>query len=384
MTEADRDFSVFEARMMDEALRLAALGLHTTDPNPRVGCVLAHGERIVGSGWHARAGGPHAEIEALRAAGDEARGATAFVTLEPCCHYGRTPPCTNALIEAGVARVVCAVQDPHPRVDGVGLEQLRNAGIDTRVGLRAGPARELNAGFISRFERGRPWVRAKLAGSLDGRTAGADGRSKWITGEAARADGHRWRARASAILTGIETVLADDPSLNARIDDLPRTPLVVIADRRGRLPGSARLLSTGAPVLHAVGPGAAASPRGCERVELPSAGRLGVDPAALLDELARREINELHVEAGPTLTGALLGAGLVDELLLYQAPCLIGADGAPLVRLPGVEKLEQRLHLRLLERRDLGPDVLLRLAPVVEGGTGFDSRDETIETRAQT
>lgn len=363
MTEADAAFGAVAARMMDEALRLAEQGLYTTDPNPRVGCVLADGDRVVGTGWHERAGGAHAEIAALDRAGAAARGATAYVTLEPCSHHGRTPPCADALIDAGVAEVVCAVRDPHPQVDGNGLKRLREAGIRTRVGLRAGPARDLNPGFFSRFERGRPWVRAKLAASLDGRTAGPEGRSKWITGEMARADGHLWRARASAVLTGIETVLADDPRLDARVDRSHSTALVVVADGRGRLPVTSRLLDTGSPVLHAVSSGAPASPRGCDRVELESGADGGVDLHELLRELARREVNELHVEAGATLTGALLAAGLVDELLLYQASCLIGAEGAPLVRLPGVEKLDQRLHLELLEVRELGPDRCLRLAP---------------------
>jgi len=363
MTETDSAFDAADCGLMDEALRLAAKGLFTTDPNPRVGCVLTDGERVIGRGWHEFAGGSHAEIAALEQAGEAARGATAYITLEPCSHHGRTPPCADALVDAGVAEVVCAMRDPDLRVDGNGLKRLRDAGIRTRTGLRAGPARELNAGFVSRFERGRPWVRAKLAGSLDGRAAGADGRSQWITGEAARADGHRWRARASAILTGIDTVISDDPRLDARIEDLHTTPMVVVADSRGRLPASARLLATGARVLHAVGPDAGASPSGCERVELGSAGSGRVDLTRLLEVLAEREVNELHVEAGPRLTGALLSAGLVDELLLYQAPCLIGADGAPLVRLAGVEKFDQRLQFSVLERRQFGADWCLRLAP---------------------
>ncbi len=362
MTEADPAFGTVDRRMMDEALRLAARGLFTTDPNPRVGCVIAHGDRIVGSGWHERAGGPHAEIAALKQAGPEASGATVYLTLEPCSHHGRTPPCADALIAAGVAEVVCAAGDPDPRVDGEGLRRLRAAGVRTRVGLCSDAARALNPGFLSRFERGRPWVRAKLAASLDGRTAGPDGRSQWITGEAARADGHRWRARAGAILTGIETVLADDPRLDVRTDEWRKTPPVVIVDSRGRLPASARLLTTGATRLHAVCSGAADSPAGCERIELGSDRSRGIDLVRLLEVLAEREVNELHVEAGPRLTGALLSGGLVDELLLYQAPCLIGAHGSPLVQLEGVEKLDQRLHFRLLERRDLGADWCLRLA----------------------
>ncbi|MGK7294905.1 MAG: bifunctional diaminohydroxyphosphoribosylaminopyrimidine deaminase/5-amino-6-(5-phosphoribosylamino)uracil reductase RibD [Candidatus Wenzhouxiangella sp. M2_3B_020] len=357
-------FSAVDHALMARALRLAAQGIWTADPNPRVGCVIAHGERIVGEGWHERTGGPHAEAAALEQAGGRARGATAYVTLEPCSHHGRTPPCTDALIEAGVVEVVCAIGDPHPAVDGDGIRRLADAGIAVRVGLMEVSARALNPGFLSRFERGRPYVRAKLAGSLDGRSRGADGESKWITAEPARRDGHRWRARAGAILTGIETVLADDPALDVRLSDFRKTPRVVVADSRGRLPAGARLLATGAPVLHATLQGGE-TPPGCERIELPDDGAGRLDPFALLAELARREVNELHVEAGPVLTGALLASGLVDELVVYSAACLVGADGGPLVRLPGVEKFDQRLHFNVLERRAVGQDWRVRLAPVV-------------------
>lgn len=356
-------FDSIDHALMARALALAEKGLWTTEPNPRVGCIVADGERIVGSGWHERAGGPHAEIVALREAGDAAAGATVYVTLEPCSHHGRTPPCADALIAAGVARVVCAVRDPHP-VAGSGLERLRAAGIEVQSGLMEAEARALNPGFLSRHERGRPWLRAKLAGSLDGRTYGPDGESRWITGRAARRDGHRWRARAGAILTGIDTVLADDPSLDVRLDGHRATPPVVVVDSRGRLPANARVLATGARVLQATPPGAADPPPGCERVDAPDDGAGRVDLAALARALAEREFNEVHVEAGARLTGALLVAGLVDELLLYQAPCLIGADGGPLVRLPGVEKLADRLQFEVLDRREIGPDTRLRLRPV--------------------
>ncbi|MDT8439241.1 MAG: bifunctional diaminohydroxyphosphoribosylaminopyrimidine deaminase/5-amino-6-(5-phosphoribosylamino)uracil reductase RibD [Wenzhouxiangellaceae bacterium] len=353
---------------MAEALRLAARGLWGTDPNPRVGCVIAretdHGAEIVGRGWHERAGGPHAEVVALRDAGDRARGASAWVTLEPCSHHGRTPPCAQALITAGITRVVCAVRDPHPAVDGGGIDALRQAGIEVVVGLMEAQARALNPGFFSRIERARPWVRAKLAGSLDGRAVGPDGRSQWITGQAARRDGHRFRARAGAILTGIGTVLADDPSMTVRVEGAWRQPVIVVVDANARLPASARLLATGAQVWQVTATDAPSSPPGVERIEIDrvaDGGRLDLD--ALLAELARREINELHVEAGPTLTGALLAAGRVDELLLYQAPSLIGADGAALLCLPGVETLRQRLHLELIEQRRIGPDQRLRLRP---------------------
>lgn len=351
---------------MAEALRLARKGLWTTAPNPRVGCVIAHGDEIVGRGWHARAGGPHAEVEALAEASARARGATAYVTLEPCSHHGRTPPCADALIEAGIARVVMAVGDPHPKVNGGGIDRLNAAGIECAIGLMQGPARELNCGFFSRIERGRPWVRAKLAGSLDGRSVGPDGRSQWITGPAARADGHRWRARADAILTGIGTVLADDPRLDVRLEDHSACPAVVVVDSHARLPSAARLLGTGARVLHVVLPGAPSSPGGAERLETQPGGDGRPDLRQLLKTLAELEFNEIHVEAGPVLTGALLAAGEVDELLLYQAPVLIGASGGALIDLPGVEKLDQRLHLQLVEARRVGCDQRLVLRPISE------------------
>ncbi|HKL52230.1 MAG TPA: bifunctional diaminohydroxyphosphoribosylaminopyrimidine deaminase/5-amino-6-(5-phosphoribosylamino)uracil reductase RibD [Wenzhouxiangellaceae bacterium] len=360
-------FTATDHAMMAEALRLARRGLWTAEPNPRVGCVIARGERILGRGWHARTGGPHAEAGALAEAGAEARGATAYINLEPCSHFGRTPPCADALLEAGISRVVCAMRDPHPSVAGEGMRRLEAAGVEVACGLMIGPAHELNRGFFSRIECNRPFVRAKLAGSLDGRTSGPDGQSKWITSDAARRDGHRWRARAGAVLTGIETVLADDPGLDVRLAGFEKKPLVVIADSRARLPASARLLGTGAPVLQACVQDDSAVPEGCERVVLPRGPDGGIALDVLLGLLAERGINELHVEAGPSLTGALLCQGLVDELLVYQAPCLIGADGGAMLRLPGVEKLDQRLHFQMLERRVVGSDLRLRLAPEVSG-----------------
>jgi diaminohydroxyphosphoribosylaminopyrimidine deaminase/5-amino-6-(5-phosphoribosylamino)uracil reductase len=363
MTEPAPGYSAIDHAHMAEALRLAARGLWTTHPNPRVGCVIAHGERVVGRGWHERAGEPHAEVHALRDAGGDARGATAYITLEPCNHHGRTPPCTAALIEAGIGRVVAAIIDPHPEVSGRGLARLAEAGIDVSHGLMEPQARELNPGFLARFETGRPFVRAKLAASLDGRTVGPDGASKWITGDAARRDGHCWRARADALMTGIGTVLADDPRLDVRLDgiDLPPRPIVVL-DPNDRLPPHARLFTTGAPVWRAGRRSVPGLPAHCEPLTglLDDTGRIDLD--ALLAELGRREINELHVEAGPTLTGALMAAGRVDELLLYQAPSLVG-DGHPLVRLPGVEKLDQRLHMVPIETRRVGPDARIRLRP---------------------
>lgn len=361
------DFTAVDHAMMAEALRLARKGLWTAEPNPRVGCVIAHGEQILGRGWHARTGGPHAEAGALSEAGTEARGATAYLNLEPCSHYGRTPPCADALLKAGIARVVCAMRDPDPRVAGEGMRRLEMAGVEVACGLMIVPAQELNRGFVSRIERKRPFVRAKLAGSLDGRIAGPDGESKWITSDAARRDGHRWRARAGAVLTGIGTVLADDPGLDVRLADFEKKPLVVVADSRARLPASARLLRTGAPVLQACVQNGVTVPAGSERAVLPSGsdGRVALD--ALLGLLADRGVNELHVEAGPSLTGALLCQGLVDELLIYQAPCMIGPDGGAMLRLPGVEKLDQRLQFQELERRVVGSDLRLRLAPEVSG-----------------
>ncbi|MEE4639015.1 MAG: bifunctional diaminohydroxyphosphoribosylaminopyrimidine deaminase/5-amino-6-(5-phosphoribosylamino)uracil reductase RibD [Wenzhouxiangella sp.] len=359
-TERPGNFSVFDHQCMAEAVRLARLGLWTTDPNPRVGCVIAVGETVVGRGWHRAAGEPHAEVLALREAGARAAGATAYVTLEPCSHTGRTPPCVEGLVEAGVAEVVAAMTDPDPRVSGRGLARLRAAGIGVRSGLMADAARELNIGFVSRHERGRPWLRLKMAVSLDGLTAGPDGRSQWITGPAARADGQRWRARASAIMTGIGTVLADDPGLDVRVDNVERQPLRIILDSQARLPQNARLLRHGGEVQ--VGTTRPA-PWQHERVvwrRLP-AGRDGrVQMGALMAWLAELELNEVHVEAGPTLAGALTAAGLVDELLVYQAPVLMG-KGSPMMTLPGMEKFDQRLHLLTIDQRRLGEDLRLRL-----------------------
>ena len=362
MNAAASLYSAEDHARMAEALRLARRGLHTCEPNPRVGCVIARDGEIVGRGWHRRAGEPHAEPLALAEAGGRARGATAWVTLEPCSFRGRTPPCTDALVEAGVARVVVAMIDPHPRVAGRGVEALREAGIDVQVGLMHRQAAALNPGFVSRFERGRPWVRAKVAASIDGRTRGPDGESKWITSAAARADGHRWRARSSAILTGIGTVLDDDPRLDVRgIDDV-RAPLVVVADSRGRMPAGARLLQGGSPVLVA-GLACREDLGGAESIAIPAGSDGRVDLERLLSALAEREVNELHVEAGPTLTGALLAAGLVDELLVYQAACVVGERGGALAAIPALEKFDDRLHLQVLEQRRVGPDLRVRLVP---------------------
>ena len=360
-------FSAVDHIHMAHALRLAERGLFTTQPNPRVGCVIARGDEVVGEGWHRRAGEPHAEVYALRAAGERARGATAYVTLEPCAHHGRTPPCADALVAAGVARVVIAAEDPFPQVDGRGIGKLRAAGIAVDTGLQREAARELNIGFFSRIERGRPFVRVKLAMSLDGRTALANGESKWITGEAARADVQRWRARSSAILTGSGTALADDPRLTVRdLDDVDfQPPWRVVLDRSLRTPAGSHVLDGSVPTLLLHGPSAAPDPRfaAVECAVVPQAGA-GLDLAAVLALLAGRGVNELQVEAGARLSGALFGAGLVDELLLYVAPVLLGDQARPLLQLPALGHMAQRWRLQVVDQDRIGDDWRLRLRPV--------------------
>lgn len=352
---------------MAEALRLARRGLYTTDPNPRVGCVIARGEGVVGRGWHEAAGGPHAEVAALREAGTAARGATAYVTLEPCNHHGRTPPCARALAEAGVARVVVACADPNPRVDGGGMAALRAAGIEVGSGLLQAAAEDLNCGFLQRARSGRPWVRVKSAVSLDGRTALANGESRWISSEESRSDVQRWRARASAILTGIGTVLADDPSMDARVDDPVKQPLRVIADSRWRTPPGSRILREPPLALVAGRADAAVPPAlqeaGAECLPVPAAPDGGVDLAALLQMLGEREVNEVQVEAGARLCGSLLQAGLVDEILLYQAPVLLGDGAAGPFAFGPLESMAGRTHLERVESAYCGRDLRLRLRP---------------------
>ena len=352
---------------MAHALRLAERGVYTTQPNPRVGCVIAHGDEVIGTGFHQRAGEPHAEVHALREAGVRARGATAYVTLEPCAHHGRTPPCADALVAAGVARVVIAAEDPFPQVAGRGIDRLRAAGIATETGLLRERARELNCGFLSRLERGRPFVRVKLAMSLDGRTALANGESKWITGEAARRDVQRWRARSSAILTGSGTVLADDPRLTVRLpqDEAFMPPLRVVLDRQLRTPAGSQVLDGAAPTLVLHGAAATCADDGFARVErmtVPTRDNL-LDLRAVLALLAGRGCNEVQVEAGPALCGALFAAGLVDELLLYIAPLLLGDSARPLLQLPPLSDMASRWQLRVVDQRMLGTDIRLRLRP---------------------
>jgi len=349
---------------MGRALELAARGRYTTDPNPCVGCVLVRDEEVVGEGWHVRAGGPHAEIIALREAGDRAAGATAYVTLEPCCHHGRTPPCTGALIAAGVRRVVAAMEDPNPQVAGAGLDALQAAGIEVHAGVLATEAERLNPGFVMRMRQGRPWVRCKLAMSLDGRTAMASGESRWITGEDARRDVHRWRARSSAIMTGVGTVLADDPSLTVRLEESEggsrQQPLRIILDTHLRTPPDARLLRLPGETLILAGipdrqREARLEGRGVSVVTLPMDGSR-LDLAAVMAYLGRMEINEVHLEAGATLSGALLAAGRVDELLVYLAPHLMGDAARGLFCLPGLERMEQRIGLSISDIRAVGRD----------------------------
>ncbi|WP_040723399.1 bifunctional diaminohydroxyphosphoribosylaminopyrimidine deaminase/5-amino-6-(5-phosphoribosylamino)uracil reductase RibD [Thiobacillus thioparus] len=348
---------------MTRALQLAAHGLYTTSPNPRVGCVIVKDGRIIGEGWHERAGTPHAEIHALQAAGEAARGATVYVTLEPCSHHGRTPPCAEALINAGVAHVVAAMSDPNPLVAGGGISMLTLAGIQAEVGLMEAEARALNPGFISRMTRQRPWVRLKTASTLDGKTALANGASQWITGEAARTDVQRLRARACAILTGSGTVLADNPRMNVRDLDIGRQPLRVVVDSTLRTPADAAIL----PALiacHHADPAARAAleQAGAEVIALPGTGGR-VDLAALLVLLAQRGVNELHVEAGAALNGALIKAGLVDEWVAYMAPMAVGDAARGLFAMPPLATLADAARFKLADVRQIGDDLRLTLLP---------------------
>lgn len=365
-------FSDFDRSAMQRALALAARGLTSTDPNPRVGCVIARGERIVGEGWHERPGEAHAEVAALRAAGPQAAGATVYVTLEPCSHHGRTAPCTLALTGARVARVVYAIGDPNPLVNGQGAAALTAAGISVQSGLLESEAHELNAGFFKRMQHGRPFVRVKLAMSLDGRTALADGTSQWITGEAARADVQAWRARSSAVLTGVGTVLSDDPRLSVRLpaDTEARQPLRVVLDTHLRTPEGARLFTGGGEVLILTALAgldearAAALSARVARVEtLPSQGE-HLDLGAVFDRLGELDANEVLVEAGATLAGAILRQGLADELLLYVAPRLLGPTARALVELSPLANLTDAPGFSFLDSQRIGDDLRLRLRPL--------------------
>lgn len=367
-----------DIRFMTRAIRLAGRGLYTTHPNPRVGCVLVKDGRVAGEGWHRHAGGPHAERVALADAGDQARGATAYVSLEPCCHHGRTPPCTDGLIEAGVARVFAAMQDPNPLVAGNGLALLEQAGIAVECGLLEQQARALNPGFVKRMTEGLPYVRCKLAMSLDGRTAMASGESKWITSEDARRDVQRLRARSEAIVTGIGTLLADDPSLNVRmaVEDLAGVqsqeeivqPARVVLDSRLRMPADARMLDLPGQTLvlcidqqplHAARLEAA----GARVYEVPEAAGL-VDLDAAFRYLAEQEINEVLLETGPTLAGSALHAGLVDELVVYMAPHLMGDMARGLFSLPALRHMHERIDLEIDDIRAVGRDWRITTRPI--------------------
>ncbi|UHQ22602.1 bifunctional diaminohydroxyphosphoribosylaminopyrimidine deaminase/5-amino-6-(5-phosphoribosylamino)uracil reductase RibD [Lysobacter sp. 5GHs7-4] len=359
------EFSTTDHAHMARALRLAELGAYTTKPNPMVGCVIAHGDEAVGEGWHQRAGEPHAEVHALNAAGERARGATAYVTLEPCAHTGRTGPCSQALIAAGVTRVVAAMRDPFPQVDGAGFAQLQAAGVAVSSGLMEAQARTLNRGFLSRIERGRPWLRVKLATSIDGRSALASGESKWISGEASRLDVQRWRARAGAIVTGAGTVLADDPSLTVRLGDDTAfvAPLRVVLDPGLATVARGRVREGDAPTLYLHAPDAK-PPRELSAQHAAVAVREGrFDLPAVLKLLADRGVNEIQLEAGATLAGAFLAEGLVDEVLLYVAPVLLGANARPLFDGLQIEAMTQKLRLNIVESRRIGDDVRLLLRP---------------------
>lgn len=362
------EFTSQDYAMMSRALRLARRGLYTAHPNPRVGCVLVRGDRVVGEGWHRRTGEAHAEINALAAAGDAAAGATAYVTLEPCSHHGRTPPCAEALIEAGVSSVVAAMADPNPKVAGDGLERLRSAGVSVASGLMREQAAALNEGFISRVSRGRPFVRLKIAASLDGRTAMASGESQWITGEAARRDVQRLRAASGAVMTGIGTVVDDDPSLTVRdasVDTGGRRPLRVVVDSALRISADARLFAATGPVAVICTDDAARGAleeAGAAVIRVASAdGRVDLDAA--LGELARLEVNDVLVEAGPTLAGGLLSAGLVDELVIYQAPHMMGSETRGMALTAGWQRLGQRMSLEITDLRKVGEDLRITARP---------------------
>ncbi|BAP15079.1 MAG: riboflavin biosynthesis protein RibD [Alcanivorax borkumensis] len=372
-------FSAADHQYMARALQLARRGLYTTDPNPRVGCVLVRDGAVVGEGFHARAGTPHAERHALAQAGERARGATAYVTLEPCSHTGRTGPCADALIDAGVTRVVAAMEDPNPLVAGQGLQRLADAGIATAVGLLEAEARALNPGFVSRMTRQRPYIRIKIAASVDGRTAMANGESQWITGPAAREDVQRLRARSSAVITGVGTVLADRPSYTVRPrqwrlaeyrqhaadDDWVRQPLRVILDRTLRTPPDVPVVSALGHCLLVAGeqhPGRqnALESAGAEVMLLPASGS-GIDLQQLLIELNRRECNEVLVECGATLAGAFVREGLFDEILVYMAPTLLGSSARPLLGLPQLASMSEKVALKWQDVRQVGDDLRLTL-----------------------
>ncbi len=369
-------FTPLDHQLMRRALELAERGRFTTHPNPRVGCVIAQGDRIVGEGWHRKWGEPHAEPLALAAAGEAARGASVYVTLEPHGYQGRTPPCTEALIRAGVQRVICGELDPNPRVSGDGMAQLRAAGIDVHHGLLAAEAHELNLGFDRRMRTGLPRIVVKIAASIDGRIALANGASRWITGEAARRDVHRLRASASAVLTGIDTVIADDPQLTVRdasIDMAGRTPLRVVLDTQLRMSNTARMLrESGETLVFTSEQVDAAQARSLEaagaqvqRTPVDAQGR--IELPSVLHALGERMCNDVLVEAGATLAGAFLARGLVDELIVYVAPKVLGADAKPMLQLAGIESLQAAPQFELRDVVRFGEDLRVTYRPAVSG-----------------
>lgn len=356
-----------DAFYMARAINLAKRGCYTTDPNPRVGCVLVRDDAVIGEGWHVKAGQGHAEVEALKNVPD-AKGATAYVTLEPCSHHGRTPPCSDALINAGVSKVVAAMQDPNPQVSGRGLEKLKAAGIEVICGVLQEDAQALNRGFIKRMTAYRPFVRSKLAMSLDGRTAMASGESKWITSDEARADVHRLRAESSAILTGINTVLADDPALNARVNEDVLQPVRVVLDTHLNMPVNAQMAKLPGRSLILTGvqneqKQCTLEQAGFEVYIVPFLNER-LDLYAVMNFLAGQQINELLVEAGSVLNGALLTEGLVDEYVIYMAPCILGDQGRGLFNLPGLEQMKDKKQLRLRDVRQVGQDLKLTYTPL--------------------
>jgi diaminohydroxyphosphoribosylaminopyrimidine deaminase / 5-amino-6-(5-phosphoribosylamino)uracil reductase len=362
-------FSEQDFAFMAQALRLAERGLNTTSPNPRVGCVIVKDGKIVGEGAHLKAGEPHAEIHALRQAGAAASGATLYVTLEPCSHTGRTPPCAQAIVDAGIAKVIAAMVDPNPLVAGSGLAHLQTHNIATASGLMQAQAEALNSGFISRMTRNKPFVRCKVASSLDGKTALSNGESQWITSEAARLDVQHWRARSCAILTGIGTVSSDNPHMNVRLENAARQPLKVIVDSQLQTPIDSNILLQG-DVLIAF----AADPKnkalvlsklGVSLLQIPnSQGK--VDLNALLSHLAHMQINEVMCEGGEGLNGALLAQNLIDELLIYIAPKLMGSGAKGLFALPAFTQMTEVIDLDIIEMRKIGPDIRLRAKPVLK------------------
>jgi diaminohydroxyphosphoribosylaminopyrimidine deaminase/5-amino-6-(5-phosphoribosylamino)uracil reductase len=356
--------SVEDSKWMAQALHLAERGLYTTTPNPRVGCVLVKDGKLIAEGWHERAGEPHAEAHALRNASSAAKGAAAYVTLEPCSHHGRTPPCADALIAAGVARVIVAMQDPNPQVAGQGIARLREAGIEVECGLMEASARALNAGFVSRMTRGLPLLRSKIAMSLDGRTALNNGVSQWITGAEARRDGHHWRARSCAVLTGIGTVLADDAQLTVRDVETTRQPLRVVLDSSLKISLTARILQGGNVLIYTASRDTkkiSVLEKAGAKIEVLSSANGQVDLLACLKDLATRGCNEVLVEAGCTLNGALLQAGLVDELVLYMAPQLLGDMARGMAQLGELTSLDQRVELEWQDVRQIGSDLRILL-----------------------